>query len=665
MGRLQRFLDRLWTAISRVSLRVKIMGIALLMIAVLSLGLTLQTRTILARSMERELEQRALSIARDLAFRSTDLILTNNLYSLYVLTRETVRNNEDVRYAFVVDPQGNLLAHSFEGGFPPDLLTANGVAAGEPYHWEVFQTEEGLIQDVAMPVFGGRAGVVRIGMSYRRLRATVGAATWRLLLTTLGVSLLGVGLSSLLTWLLTRPVRALEEATRRVAEGDLSQRVTPWADDEIGHLQRAFNEMVARLDRSRREMEAFNQDLLRRNRELSTLYRVSRVLAGPTEPERALVEVLEETVAALGAQGGWVCLMGREEECRIQASFWTDSFPGVDLRKCPRCAACLATRARGHPTVLSVPSADCPSCPLCGGDGASPIYHAIVPLRVKEKSVGVLSLTGRGEVGLEDLGLLEAVGQQVGIGIENARLWEEVWQKEAVRRELLYRLMTAQEEERRRIARELHDEAGQALTSLLVSLRLMENAKSLEEVRSLVAGMREVVSGTLDAMHNLAVELRPSVLDDLGLVPALARYIQGCRARLGMTVDLEVVGLDSVRLPEAVETAIYRITQEAVTNAARHAGARHVSVVLERRGDTVVLIVEDDGEGFDMETVMAAQRQGRLGLSGMAERASLVGGRLTVESAPGAGTTVLLEVPIGDRHLAWGKNGTDSGDDCR
>ncbi len=159
-GRFRRLWARLWPTIGGVSLRVKIMGIALLMIAVLGLGLTVQTRTTLARNLEREIEQRALSVARDLAFRSTDLILTNNLYSLYVLTRETVRNNEDVRYAFVVDLRGNLLAHSFEGGFPPDLLTANRVEAGEPYHREVLQTEEGLIQDIAVPVFGGRAGTV-------------------------------------------------------------------------------------------------------------------------------------------------------------------------------------------------------------------------------------------------------------------------------------------------------------------------------------------------------------------------------------------------------------------------------------------------------------------------------------------------------------------------
>ncbi|MGB9775987.1 MAG: ATP-binding protein [Anaerolineae bacterium] len=640
--RFLRFWLRLWPVISGVSLRIKIMGIALLMIAVLGLGLTAQTRAMLARSLERELEQRALSIARDLAFRSTDLILTNNLYSLYVLTRETVRNNEDVRYAFILDPQGNLLAHSFEGGFPPDLLAANGVAAGESYHREILRTEEGLIQDVAVPVFGGRAGTVRVGMSYRRLEAVVGAATRRLLLTTLAVSLVGVGLSSLLTWLLTQPVRALEEATRRVAEGDLSQRVAPWADDEIGHLQASFNTMVERLERSRREMEAFQQDLLRRNRELTTLYQVSRILAGPTDPERALGEALRETATAIGAVGGWVCLAGREEACRVWTSFWAGPDRAPDLSGCPRCAGCLAARGESHPLVLRAPSPDCPFCPL-GGDGQGPFHHVLIPLRIREDPVGLLSLVCRGEVGPEDLRLLEAVGRQVGVGIENTRLWEEVRRKEAVRRDLLHRLMRAQEEERQRIARELHDEAGQALTALLVNLRLVENAASLEEARALVAGMREVVNQTLDEVHNLALELRPSVLDDLGLVPALARYVQSCRARFGLEADLEVVGMGTARLSSEVETAIYRIAQEAVTNAARHARARHVSVVLERRGNRVVLLVEDDGQGFDVEAV---RERGRLGLYGMEERATLVGGHLRVESRPGAGTTVVVEVPV-------------------
>ncbi|MGB9871787.1 MAG: ATP-binding protein, partial [Anaerolineae bacterium] len=437
-------------------------------------------------------------------------------------------------------------------------------------------------------------------------------------------------------------VRALEEATRRVAEGDLSQRVAPWADDEIGHLQASFNTMVERLERSRREMEAFQQDLLRRNRELTTLYQVSRILAGPTDPERALGEALRETATAIGAVGGWVCLAGREEACRVWTSFWAGPDRAPDLSGCPRCAGCLAARGESHPLVLRAPSPDCPFCPL-GGDGQGPFHHVLIPLRIREDPVGLLSLVCRGEVGPEDLRLLEAVGRQVGVGIENTRLWEEVRRKEAVRRDLLHRLMRAQEEERQRIARELHDEAGQALTALLVNLRLVENAASLEEARALVAGMREVVNQTLDEVHNLALELRPSVLDDLGLVPALARYVQSCRARFGLEADLEVVGMGTARLSSEVETAIYRIAQEAVTNAARHARARHVSVVLERRGNRVVLLVEDDGQGFDVEAV---RERGRLGLYGMEERATLVGGHLRVESRPGAGTTVVVEVPV-------------------
>jgi signal transduction histidine kinase len=630
-------------------LRVKIIGIALVSIFSLGLGITWQARAMMVRSLQRELEQRGISIARDLAFRSTDLVLTNNLYGLYTLARETVQINEDVRYTFLVDPAGNVLAHSFEGGFPADLLSVNRPEEGQPYRLQRIQTEEGLILDVAVPVFDGRAGVARVGMSYRRLEGVVAGATRWLLVTMLAVSLVGIGLSSLLTWLLTRPVRALTEATRRVGEGDLSPRLTPWAADEIGYLQESFNTMVERLARARQEMAAVNESLLRRNRELSTLYQVSQALSGPLELEAALQDVLRQTVTATGAIGGWVCLVAAgHSDCRTCATFWLNGLSRFPIDRCPHCTACERVRAGPHPAVLVPASSECSACPLFREDDASDrMYHIAIPLQVKGETVGLLNMVCQDEVGQEDLGLLEAVGRQVGVGIENARLWEELRRKEAVRRELLHKAITAQEEERRRIARELHDEASQALAALLVSLRLMENAPSLEEARAQVARMREVVNQTLDEIRALAWELRPSVLDDLGLVPALTRYIQSCRSRFGMEIDLEVVGLDQVRLPWEVETALYRIAQEALTNAARHAGARHVSVILEQRDNRALLIVEDDGEGFDVAQVWASvQERGRLGLYGMEERASLVGGRLTVESAPGSGTTVVVEVPL-------------------
>lgn len=639
----------LWPVLGGVSLRVKIIGIALMMITILGLGLTVQTRTMVASILRQELEQRGHSIARDLAARSTDMVLTNNLYGLYALIRETVRNNSDVRYAFVLDERGNLLAHSFEGGFPSDLLTVNPLREGAPYQSEIIQTEEGLIQDIAVPIFGQYAGTAHVGMSYRRQERIVAGLTRRFLLTTLAVSLMAAGLSSALTWLLTRPVQALTEATRRVGEGDLSPRLTPWAADEIGYLQESFNTMVERLARARQEMAAVNESLLRRNRELSTLYQVSRTLAGPLELETALQTVLRQMVTAVGARGGWVCLVAAgNSDCRICATFWQDGALPFLVDRCPRRAACERIRADPHPAVLVPASSECLSYPLLRDEGtADPVYHIAIPLQVKGETVGMFNVVCPDDLCREDLGLLEAVGRQVGVGIENARLWEELRRKEVVRRELLHKAMTAQEEERRRIARELHDEAGQALAALLVGLRLMENAPSLEEARAQVARMREVVNQTLDEIRALAWELRPSVLDDLGLVPALVRYIQSCRSRFGMEIDLEVVGLDQVRLPWEIETALYRIAQEALTNAARHAGARHVSVILEQRGNRALLIVEDDGGGFAVTEVRASvQKGGHLGLYGMEERASLVGGRLTVESVPGSGTTVVVEVPL-------------------
>jgi len=653
-----------WRLVGGASLRLKIMGIALAMVCLLGLGITWQVRVTMADVLTRELQERGISIARGLALRSVDQILTNDLYGLYQLCRDTVRSNEDVRYVFFLDPQGRLLAHSFEDGFPLDLLSTAAAGGGGAQVLETLQTEEGLIQDVAMPVFEGRAGAVRVGMSYNRLEQTLSGMTRKLLLTTLLVSLAGVVISGVLTWLLARPVRALAEATRRVGEGDLSLRLLPWANDEIGHLQRSFNVMVERLARSRDEMEAYNRRLLQRNRELSALYAISRAVAGPLELAQVLERALQQTVAAVGASGGWVCMLDDDSSCAVYVGIGEDALrPAGGAECCRRCRACQQAWQARQPLVMrSLPA----HCPLRAAERAAEgqrACHVVVPLIVKGENVGLLNVVLRkreGGQGRRDLALLEAIGRQLGVAMENARLWAEVRRKELLRRELLRRVISAQEEERKRIARELHDETGQALTSLLVTLRLMEQAATLSEAQALVARMQEVVGQTLDEIRNLALELRPAVLDDLGLMPALARYAQSCRSRFGLEVGFVSTGLDaSFRLPLEVETTLYRIAQEALTNVARHAGATCASILLERRGRTAVLMVEDDGRGFEpMHSSAQTQPHGRLGLYGMEERASLIGGRLTVESRPGLGTTVLVEVPLEE---IWGRDNKTGG----
>jgi signal transduction histidine kinase len=465
------------------------------------------------------------------------------------------------------------------------------------------------------------------------------------------VSLLGVVISTGLTWFFTHPLLALAKATRQVVEEDLSYRLTPWADDEVGQLQASFNTMIEHLAQSRQEMEAYNRRLLRRNQELSVLNVISRAVAGSMGLTEALERALDQTVGMVGAVGGWICLLGEDDLCQVCVSAAEPSEANARLTYCQRCPVCQEAAQTRQPVIVNPLPSECMLRTAGHSDSYVIAGHVAVPLLVKEQVVGLLNLVYEEPdcLSLEaaNLDLLAAIGRQLGVAVENARLWEQIRHKEALRGQLLHKIITAQEEERRRIARELHDEAGQALTSLLIGLRAMEKSASLTEVHTLAADLRKTVAQTLDEVHDLALELRPSVLDDLGLVPALVRYTQSCPTRFGFQADFVTVGMDGQRLPREVETVLYRIVQEALTNAARHASANQVSVLLQRRRGTVVLVVEDDGEGFDVAQVMAStERRERLGLYGMEERASLVDGHLTVESAPDTGTTITVEIPL-------------------
>ena len=215
-----------------------------------------------------------------------------------------------------------------------------------------------------------------------------------------------------------------------------------------------------------------------------------------------------------------------------------------------------------------------------------------------------------------------------------------------VREHLLARAISAQEEERGRVARELHDETGQALTAILVGLRNLEAAVSGTAALRQVADLRHLVESTIRDVGRIARGLRPAVLDDLGLIPALQRYAEDLHAARGLTIEIR--GPETERFPHAVETTLYRIIQEALTNVGAHARARAAHVDIQRRAGAVLAVVRDDGDGFDVASAVEVNgRRQTLGLIGMQERASLVGGSVVIDSRPGTGTkiTVILPVP--------------------
>ena len=210
--------------------------------------------------------------------------------------------------------------------------------------------------------------------------------------------------------------------------------------------------------------------------------------------------------------------------------------------------------------------------------------------------------------------------------------------------QLSSQVLGAHEAERKRIARELHDDTAQSLTSILVRLRLLERSVDDSEVRQNIAELRELTGNALDSVRRMAVDLRPTALDDLGLVAALRSYVEKFSTRWPIRIEFSSNGLQR-RLPAEVELVMYRIVQEALSNVAKHSGARSVQVALSRRRNAATAVVSDDGRGFDIDKVIGSRRGG-LGLFGMKERLALVGGSLQIESGDRGGTQVTARVPL-------------------
>ncbi len=207
-------------------------------------------------------------------------------------------------------------------------------------------------------------------------------------------------------------------------------------------------------------------------------------------------------------------------------------------------------------------------------------------------------------------------------------------------------IITAQEQERKRIARELHDETSQVLTSLLISLALLEESIIDEQGRQRITETRTLAHQTLRAIRNLSIDLRPSALDDLGLLPALRWYVKEYQQKFPIEVDFQADGFKK-RLPAAMETALYRIVQEALTNIAKHAQAHSATVILCEDAEAVYATISDDGKGFDLEQLQKTHAQERgLGLVGMHERTHLLAGTLTIESTIGTGTKIQIQIPL-------------------
>jgi signal transduction histidine kinase len=390
----------------------------------------------------------------------------------------------------------------------------------------------------------------------------------------------------------------------------------------------------------------------RRVRELSALHLISATSSQSLSIQEILNRALDQVVEVLQVEAGGVYLLDETSKVlrlRAYRSMSSEVAQDIDYLRLGEGFSGKVVET-GQPLIIDDVRTD-PRLTRQMLNQEDLRSLLSVPLRSKAGATGTLWVATRSPARrfLEsERDWLAAVGGQVGLALENARLYSEVQRREEERTQLLAHVIDAQEQERKRVARGLHDEISQTLTavavaadSLLASLPL-ENEELVVRIKRLKAGIWEIIDG----VHQVIVELRPSVLDDLGLIPALRWYTSSKLEPVGVRATFDFAEL-YLGLSSEQETGLFRVFQEAINNVAQHARAHTVRVSLARTSGAVLVTVADDGTGFDPNETMDLRASPRgLGLLGMRERLNLMGGKLDVETSLGHGTRLRIRLPL-------------------
>ena len=453
----------------------------------------------------------------------------------------------------------------------------------------------------------------------------------------------------------------LSQSAQRFSEGDYRVRADSSGKDEIGVLSQTFNQMAERVEQRTEELEASRQELAnwnttledrvqQRTSELSALNAVVTTVSQSLNLELILNDSLVEVLAVTDFEAGVIQLLDeRTGQLAVKASHakaaeyeeemmarkpWQDiASQVVDLGR-PVAADNLGDNSETATTVE---------------EGIELSSAISVPLRSTNTVLGVLSLASSKPdmLSADTVHLLSAMGDAIGVALHNARTTQNLEEANKTREQLLEKLISAQEEERRRIARGLHDEASQSLVALAINLESIADAlpRRYHDIREELGKLKERAINTVGEIRNLALELRPSALDDLGLHMAIDWYAKEYLKKSGLDVTMGVTG-SRTKLPSYIETMLFRIMQEAFANIVKHAEATTVRIELHLSSSVIRVEIEDDGVGFDVEEVLGSgHRRQNLGLHGMLERTALLGGELTISSEPDKGTCLRIEVP--------------------
>ncbi len=451
-----------------------------------------------------------------------------------------------------------------------------------------------------------------------------------------------------------QPSRVVHAYTDGVGSDRYMEIVTTPLRSENGDIHEIVE---VRRDVTNRHLA--QRTLMRRNLELDALHRVSAAIGSSLDLDEILNTSLEVVLEVTGLDAGTIYIQQGGTLILRAIQHFSKNPPKIGNIVDVEYAPCGLASLLGQAVVTQ--RADEFSDPWWEPFQHEELHTVVhIPLLLKDKSVGILCLGSRSERHFDGqtLAALTAMGRQIAVAVERSRLHEELARRDRGRRALLRKVITAQEDERKRIARELHDEIMQSLTALLYSLEAAAQENDAKEQAQLTSRMWDTAQHTLDEVHNLIHDLRPTALDNLGLFSAVCWLTDQRLDASGVATELTYNGtpLDEAdflpRLSPDMEIVFYRVIQEAINNIANHAQAQFVAINFGFENGLLSVTIKDDGIGFDLEEVAQSPDMRRgLGLMSMWERMESVGGKAIVSSTPGEGAHLNFSVPLNDEKL--------------
>lgn len=470
-----------------------------------------------------------------------------------------------------------------------------------------------------------------------RVEAAMAAGSRSVMFVTGIAAFLSIILLALMVHILTSPLDALKKTAQEVASGEFDTRAEVWARDEIGALAISVNQMIDNF-------VEIQEDLSRSNRQLQAINRIGLAADREEDIHDVLFITLEGLLDLMQLDFGWVYLYDPEVRKHHLASWKNvpeDLQPLLlNTKTLSGCQLALEAGEMEHEIVIN----RCAKL-ISAGYPEGLARHISIPIEARNNQFGIINLYYPTQEPLDEaaIELLESISAKVSEVVANAWLQIKLREKEASRQLLLESLVTAQEDERSHLARELHDQAGQGLTSLLIRLKAIENRCDDRDLKEKLVGLQGMVSDTIDEIRDLSYSLRPPALDEFGLSAAIQALADEVSSQAGVRVKFK--NRVQMKLPQNLEMVLYRIVQEGVTNVVRHANAEQVIIELEPQENLIFLQIADDGIGFDPAEITPAAGKRHLGLISMHERAELIGGKLEVYSELGVGTTIEVRVP--------------------